>query len=244
MQNLPARAIWGGGARNLTAIDVELFRLARPEEAPRVQAFFEEHQDRHVMPRGEEVYRKTAAGETLFVAIADPRGQRDWAGVSGVFDVDREGLLLREAGGSRVARIYEGRGLHKVFHCLRALTIALFEPEYDKYFGAIIAPNPKSEHNLRQLGFDDWADPPDWLVAERAPYADQAGESIKYFKLEDAAFQPLAERLLGYRDSGVIAAKDGTVSCRVSFDVPILAADLRHGVEEIAQRGYSSSRPR
>lgn len=195
------------------------------------------------MPRGEEVYRKTAAGETLFLAVADPEGTADWAGISGVFDVDRHGLVLREAGGSRVAPLYENLGLHKVFHCLRALTVALFEPEYHKYFGAIIAPNDESQHNLEVLAFDEWTDPPKWLVDERAPYADQAGESIKYFKLEDQAFKALAQRLLNYLESGVVKGRDGAVKCHVSFDVPILAEDFVNGVREIANNGYTSSLP-
>lgn len=227
----------------MTLLNVH-FRLARAPEAPDVQRFFEKYQDRHVMPRGEEAYRLTAEGQTLFVAeVRPPHGTLEWGGISGVYHLEKDGLVLKEAGGSRVAPQYEGLGIHKVFHALRSVTIGVFDPSYDAYFGAIIAPNARSEHNLRATGFAKWENPPATLTKERLPYAGP-GETIEYFRLDDQEFPKMAQRLLDYLDTARILRKDNAGSivetCRVTFDVPVLRGGMVDAVKDIAAGNYAS----
>lgn len=185
-----------------------LFREAEMSEIPDIKAFYTNNPSKHVMVRIDQALQRAIADRCLLVVEAlHPAGTSDWAAVSGVYSYDEyDGLLLKEAGGSLVNSNYENLGIHKVLHALRAVTTHVVEPDFDHYFGAIITPNPKSEHNLYKTGFVDWPTPPEKLVADRRQFA-LPGQTIKFFELPKTRLQGptgLAKTLLDYYTARVI----------------------------------------
>lgn len=209
-----------------------VIREANLYEYDEIRAFYEKNPDPHVMPRPEDVM-KLAIADGVFLIGLDTDilvdGERIFA-VSSVYNVPardrgKAPMLLKEAGGSLVNQKYRGYSVHKVLHCARILHMFILDRGgFDQYFGAIVCPNPASVSNIEKAGFVPWSDPPESLVADRAPFAKE-GQTIQFYRFPEASLQKTAADLLTFANRGRLSRdnNDGQFEeCQLVLDLQLL----------------------
>lgn len=202
------------------------FRLreVRLNEVDKVKEFYNHNPDRHVMPRPDDILIKAVNNGYLFAVFASNFEFRDKiVAVSGCYASIFDNKIYMEAGGSRISENYQGLGLHRILHFVRALTAYINEEDLSSYFGAIICPNPPSVKNIIRCGFVNWENPPEELVNERTIYAGDS-ETIEYFYLPKSELRTHANNIIKiFRDEFFIK---GDQKVKIKLEIKICSVNF------------------
>lgn len=202
------------------------FRLreVRFGEIDKIKEFYSQNPDKHVMPRPDDILKKAIDDGYLFAVFASNFEYRDKiVAVSGCYASKFDNKIYMEAGGSRINENYQGLGLHRILHSVRALTAHINEEDLASYFGAIICPNPPSVTNIVRCGFIKWENPPQELVNERAIYAGE-GECIEYFYLPKSELKSHANSVIDIVNKDYFIKSEKKV--RLKLDIKISSINM------------------
>ena len=201
----PDRALPAGksAVSNPAPLQVTLRDSARDSAEPDfsdVRRFFLANHSDYNKARGDHVLLERIE-EHHFVIIEQAGAI---VGVAGTFRHGRNGVY-REAGATRIT--LNGFGLQKLTHYARSLHEHILEPGYQAYYSTVLDANHPSKHNMEQVGFVDWPDPPGELVAHRGAMV-APERKVDYMRLPDGCLADHAQALLALAAKPLLSRDD------------------------------------